>query len=161
MAAAADAALRGHSASSLASVRVRELLVDDVGATSRTARVLQRVHQGVVMPLSFAVAAHTRVLSKDVKERLGWQVDIDVARDAGGARVVRVRHTRRQQSLSDSPPESFMLQLQTTLELSGDDWSDVTRVDTAIDAAAAHPSALHPTLRSEFALLRQWNDAQV
>jgi hypothetical protein len=111
---------------------IAHVVADALGASSATAAVMRCLNQGVVLPISMWLKAHTRVMSKDCTGADGWKIEIVVDGESvsgGGSakrvqqmpssssgttspraqrhRRVTVTHTRKEQSLGTSANETF------------------------------------------------------
>jgi hypothetical protein len=104
------------------------------------------------MPTSFVLKAHTRLLTKDIKDADGWRVTIDFQK---GGRVV-VTHIRREKSFGDSAADDFIVESHVTLTLIG---NELIGVKTALAAAATDDASLDEQIAAEFEHLREWNRA--
>jgi hypothetical protein len=131
---------------------VKELFEGPIGFESNCAAVLRGIHQGIVMPTSFVLKAHTRLLTKDIKDASGWRVSIDFQK---GGRVV-VTHVRREQSFGSSAADDFIVEAHVALTLIG---NELIGVKTMLAAAAADDASLAAEIAAEFEHLREWNRA--
>jgi len=114
--------------------------------------VLRGIHQGLVMPTSFVLKAHTRLLTKDVKDASGWRVSVDFQK---AARTV-VTHARREKSFGDSAADDFIVESQVILTLVE---TELIGVKTTLAAVASDESAIDAAIVDEFRHLREWNRA--
>jgi hypothetical protein len=152
IAAQAAAMVAQTSVSGVPHLFVKELFEGPIGFESNCAAVLRGIHQGIVMPTSFVLKAHTRLLTKDIKDASGWRVSIDFQK---GGRVV-VTHVRREQSFGSSAADDFIVEAHVALTLIG---NELIGVKTMLAAAAADDASLAAEIAAEFEHLREWNRA--
>lgn len=149
---AAAAALNDASSSGVPQLLLKDLFNDVIGLESKCAHVFRGIHQGVVMPMSFIVKAHTRLLSKDVKDASGWRISINVLKNG---RVV-VTHQRREKSFGDAPEDDFFIDTNTSLTLVE---TELIGVKTTIAVVPRVGAQIDPLVDAEFRLLTAWNRA--
>jgi hypothetical protein len=149
---AAASALNDASSSGVPHLLVKDVFADPIGAESKCALVFRGIHQGIVMPTSFVIKAHTRLLAKDVKDASGWRVTINFAKSGR----ITVTHTRREKSFGDAPQDDFLIESNIALTLLE---SDLIGVRTSFGVVPRVPAQIDGAVDAEFRLLSAWNRA--
>jgi hypothetical protein len=162
------------------SVTIGNLFLNTIGEQSKTATIFKAIHQGtfivtlltnqrcqlftfvrvgIVMPLSFALKAYTRLLSKDIKTRDGWRVRINIDPTHN---VATVTHIRQEESFGSEPFEQFKIELTTQLTLNVEKATPLQTVSTTLaPIVVGAENGLAEQVKSELNALNRYSACQL